>query len=274
MLSAQMPSSERLRFSGRFAAAGYLLGIGLGGFFDGILLHQVLQWHHLLSLVDSPAVQDIRVQILADGMFHVLMYIVTAVGLVCLWKSRIEFSKAGAGKWLFGTMLLGFGLWNVADVVLFHWIMQIHRIRVDVPNPLFWDLLWLGLFGLIPLIAGRWTRSHSGNGGADHGKGGMDRSTSIVSAVTAAVIATGALAALPPSNSDTTLVLFGSDARPEQVFQAFDAADARVLWADRTGTVWAVKTTDRSDTMALYRHGAMLVTSSMVGLGCLSWLRT
>jgi uncharacterized membrane protein len=27
--------------------AGILLGLGLGGFFDGIILHQVLQWHHM-----------------------------------------------------------------------------------------------------------------------------------------------------------------------------------------------------------------------------------
>lgn len=36
-------------FSGEFRWAGYMLGFGLGGFFDGILLHQLLQWHHLLS---------------------------------------------------------------------------------------------------------------------------------------------------------------------------------------------------------------------------------
>ncbi|MGD9755596.1 MAG: DUF2243 domain-containing protein, partial [Acidimicrobiia bacterium] len=28
---------------------GLLIGIGLGGFVDGIVLHQVLQWHHLLT---------------------------------------------------------------------------------------------------------------------------------------------------------------------------------------------------------------------------------
>jgi uncharacterized membrane protein len=27
-------------------SAGILFGLGLGGFFDGIVLHQVLQWHH------------------------------------------------------------------------------------------------------------------------------------------------------------------------------------------------------------------------------------
>ena len=50
--------------------AGFLLGFSLGGFFDGILLHQVLQWHHLLSNVQAAALQDIRAQMLADGLFQ------------------------------------------------------------------------------------------------------------------------------------------------------------------------------------------------------------
>jgi uncharacterized membrane protein len=36
-------------------AAGLLFGLGLGGFFDGILLHQVLQWHHMLTSAGYPA---------------------------------------------------------------------------------------------------------------------------------------------------------------------------------------------------------------------------
>ena len=30
-------------------APALLLGLGLGGFVDGIVLHQVLQWHHMLT---------------------------------------------------------------------------------------------------------------------------------------------------------------------------------------------------------------------------------
>jgi uncharacterized membrane protein len=30
-------------------AAGIFFGLGLGGFFDGSVLHQLLQWHHMLS---------------------------------------------------------------------------------------------------------------------------------------------------------------------------------------------------------------------------------
>ena len=40
---------SRGKYSFGFEWAGYSLGFGIGGFFDGILLHQVLQWHHLLS---------------------------------------------------------------------------------------------------------------------------------------------------------------------------------------------------------------------------------
>jgi uncharacterized membrane protein len=28
------------------------MGLGLGGFLDGIVLHQVLQWHHMLTVGD------------------------------------------------------------------------------------------------------------------------------------------------------------------------------------------------------------------------------
>ncbi|HLL49293.1 MAG TPA: DUF2243 domain-containing protein, partial [Thermomicrobiales bacterium] len=53
--------------------AGILLGLGLGGFFDGIVLHQLLQWHHLVSNVEffSPTtVPGLRTNTFADGLFH------------------------------------------------------------------------------------------------------------------------------------------------------------------------------------------------------------
>jgi hypothetical protein len=37
----------------RITIGGILLGIGLGEFFDGIVLHQILQWHHMVSHVDD-----------------------------------------------------------------------------------------------------------------------------------------------------------------------------------------------------------------------------
>jgi len=62
---------------------GGLLGFALGGFFDGILLHQILQWHHLLSAIDP---DDARMQVTADGLFHALMYVLALAGLGQLWR--------------------------------------------------------------------------------------------------------------------------------------------------------------------------------------------
>jgi uncharacterized membrane protein len=43
------PASTPARPRG-LLSAGVVLGVALGGFFDGVMLHQVLRWHHLLSL--------------------------------------------------------------------------------------------------------------------------------------------------------------------------------------------------------------------------------
>lgn len=104
---------------------GFLLGLALGGFFDGILLHQILQWHHLLSNVD--AVRDMRLQLLADGLFHALMYAVAAAAIARLWHRRGALAGAGAGRVLGGHALSGFGGWHIADGLLSHWITGIHR---------------------------------------------------------------------------------------------------------------------------------------------------
>jgi uncharacterized membrane protein len=140
-----------------------VLGVAFGGFFDGILLHQVLQWHHLLSLVDAEAVRDIRVQILADGLFHVLMYAIAAFGLWLLWRGRRGFEDPGTDMKVLAATVLGFSVWQFVDVVLFHWILQIHRIRVGVPNPLLYDLGWLMVFGVPTLALGLWLSRRAGS---------------------------------------------------------------------------------------------------------------
>jgi uncharacterized membrane protein len=32
---------------------GLLFGLGLGGFVDGIVLHEILQWHHMITGAES-----------------------------------------------------------------------------------------------------------------------------------------------------------------------------------------------------------------------------
>jgi uncharacterized membrane protein len=46
-----MAITTDLRFP---VSAGILFGLGLGGFFDGIVLHQILQWHHMVTNAGYP----------------------------------------------------------------------------------------------------------------------------------------------------------------------------------------------------------------------------
>ena len=76
---------ERVRGAAATAprAPALLLGIGLGGFVDGILLHQVLQWHHMLTSTDEhpmTTVTGLEANTLADGLFHLATWICVAAG--------------------------------------------------------------------------------------------------------------------------------------------------------------------------------------------------
>lgn len=245
--------------------AGALLGFSLGGFFDGILLHQILQWHHLLSNVE--AAQDMRLQILADGLFHALMYLIAAAALYKLWRARSLYAQAGADVALWSHALIGFGTWHILDSVLSHWLTGIHRIRPDSASPLFWDLLWFFAFGVLPLVLG-WMLRRRGPSGGDHRRGRNAATTLALAALVA-----GPVAALPAGDATEVMVLFRPGVSSGAAFDALAEIDSRILWVDGSGGMWAVKLTDPSQASQLYRRGAMLVSNSSVALGCFSWSR-
>ena len=242
---------------------GAVLGFALGGFFDGILLHQILQWHHLLSLV--PGLEDLRVQVLWDGYFHALMYLVALAGLWGLWRARRRAMIQGIvlnGAPLAGALLLGFGLWHLVDAVLAHWILGIHRIKLDSPSPLAWDLSWLVLFGLAPAVAGRWLLARRALG--------PGRPTAVVWLLAALTGGAGAWALREPPGQRFTTVVFAPGAGPAQVFGALDATGARLVWSDRAMGVVVVAVA-RGRRWDFYRHGALLVGGTALAAGCASW---
>jgi hypothetical protein len=72
----------------RLRRASFLLGFAMGGFFDGILPHQILQWHHLLSGVQTGALESLSAQVAVDGVFHAITYVIAAAGLIELFRAR------------------------------------------------------------------------------------------------------------------------------------------------------------------------------------------
>jgi uncharacterized membrane protein len=244
----------------RLLIACGIIGVGLSGFFDGILLHQVLQWHHLLSLVPGERLKDIGNQILADGMFHVLMYLITAFGLYRLYQAREDLVVAGSARRVVAGALLGFGIWNVIDVAGFHWLLGIHRIRVNVPSPMLYDLGWLSLFGLLPLAVGVAVLRRSGK---------MNGST-VGAILPILVLLAAPIASLPVPGSNSALVVFPPSYGAAATINAALNSRSGILWAEPQGRFLAVQLLDADSAARLYRSGALLVTRSPGLAGCVA----
>ncbi len=111
--------------------AGILLGVGLGGFVDGIVLHQILQWHHMLtSTGDHPAstVAGLEANTLGDGLFHLATWIATVAGTVLLWRAA-RGGQMPSGRALAGLMLVGWGAFQLVEGLIDHQILGIHHVR-------------------------------------------------------------------------------------------------------------------------------------------------
>ncbi|HEY0844155.1 MAG TPA: DUF2243 domain-containing protein [Noviherbaspirillum sp.] len=260
----------------RLDRAGYLLGFALGGFFDGILLHQILQWHHLLSGVERAPFTDLRMQILADGLFHALMYVIAAIGIWKLVKARYVLVGPAADRALVADTLIGFGAWHIVDSLLSHWILGIHRIRMDSPSPLLWDLLWFVVFGVLFVAAGMLLRRRGPPPSEGDGEKKRMRST-FAPMLAAGVAAAGFASALAPSAGDagaTVTVLLRPGATPAQLLSGLQQVNGRVVWSSARGEVWVFALDKDTRPMTLYRHGAMLVSGTLLPAGCSSWVRT
>jgi uncharacterized membrane protein len=72
-------------------AAGTMLGIGLGGFIDGILFHQLMQIHEMLSARVPPlTLVNAEINMFWDGLFHAGTWLATAVGLWMCFEPGLD----------------------------------------------------------------------------------------------------------------------------------------------------------------------------------------
>ena len=147
--------SERAGSVASVALPGTLLGIGLGGFVDGIVLHQILQWHHMTSAVESPTtVLGLERNTLADGLFHAGAWVAVVAGLALLWSRLRRATSAWSRRELWAWGLVGWGGFNLAEGIIDHHLLGLHHVRDDLGGPLSWDLAFLA-FGAA-LTAGGW----------------------------------------------------------------------------------------------------------------------
>jgi uncharacterized membrane protein len=147
-------------------APGLLLGIGLGGFVDGIVLHQLLQWHHMVSHVDgypTTTLAGLEANAVADGLFHVAAWLFVLAGTLATLRSRRRGTMSPSYRFHVGLLLIGWGLFNLVEGLVDHHLLGVHHVRDDLGAPPVWDLGFLAA-GALLVAAGWWLHRRRDSG--------------------------------------------------------------------------------------------------------------
>jgi uncharacterized membrane protein len=125
-------------------AAGLIFGMGQAGFFDGIVLHQILQWHHMFSNIESDqTIAGLELNTLGDGLFHLLDWVLTLTGLLLLWQVARKEVPLSMSTFLSAT-LVGIGVFNLFEGIVDHHLLKIHHVKAGLHQSLY-DLGFLAI---------------------------------------------------------------------------------------------------------------------------------
>jgi uncharacterized membrane protein len=137
-----------------FLTAGTLLGVGLGGFVDGILFHQVLQLHSMLTArIPKDSVPHVEINMFWDGVFHTFTWAVTALGVWLLFRAAQRTRAAVSARAFVGALALGWGAFNFVEGLIDHHVLQLHHV-VERLGLSAYDYAFLA--SGVALVAGGW----------------------------------------------------------------------------------------------------------------------
>jgi uncharacterized membrane protein len=114
-----------------------LVGIGVAGSLDEIVLHQLLRWHHFYDRGSQAA------GLIADGIFHLGSTAALVIGLVLLvqrWRT-----EPGPLRQAVAGILVGAGGFNLYDGTIQHKLLGLHQVRAGAPNNLPYDLVFIAI---------------------------------------------------------------------------------------------------------------------------------
>jgi uncharacterized membrane protein len=156
-------------------APGLLLGVGFGGFVDGIVIHQILQWHHMISDTHNhpmTTLAGLEANTVADGVFHLGTWAVALLGVIMMLVAWRQGRMAPTWPFQIGLIIAGWGLFNVVEGLIDHQLLGVHHVRDDLGGPLTWDLGFL-TFSVALIVVG-WLLHRAGQSGGEHGRSAHD----------------------------------------------------------------------------------------------------
>lgn len=140
--------------SRKAAVAGILIGIGMGGLMDGIVLHQILQWHNMVSNWFPPTTMEaMRFNMMWDGIFHAVVWVVTLTGILLLWSEVVSGEAVPSLRSLVGRLVFGWGSFNLVEGLVNHQLLGLHYVR-QVPDHAVYNLMFLAVGGTLFILIG------------------------------------------------------------------------------------------------------------------------
>lgn len=148
-----MPKAEK---------SALVIGFGMGGFLDFMLLHLILQWHHMISNRLPPnTLEALQQNTFWDGVGQAIMWGITLAGIFLLLHAAQQRAPLPTTLRFVGLFVLGWGIFNFLDGTLNHYVFALHNVREDVPNVHAWNLGFMILAGvLLPLVG--WLLARAG----------------------------------------------------------------------------------------------------------------
>lgn len=134
---------------------GLMLGAGFGGFADGIVLHQIAQWHNMGSAFLPPTTMHAMQENMRwDGRFHLAMLVVCISGVSLLLRDALHERRLPHPRAFTGQLLTGWGAFNLAEGLIDHHLLELHHVR-DLPAHLpAYDWAFLAVGGVVLLLLG------------------------------------------------------------------------------------------------------------------------
>ncbi|HUS31476.1 MAG TPA: DUF2243 domain-containing protein [Kofleriaceae bacterium] len=133
-------------------SAGLVLGIGLGGFLDGIVLHQILQWHEMMSSVVPPdGLVEVKYNMIWDGLFHAGVWLTTVLGVLLLVRAARR-GRVRSKRIFGGSLLGGWGLFNFIEGLVDHQLLGLHHVHPGSGQAAWdWGFVLVGGLGFMAL---------------------------------------------------------------------------------------------------------------------------
>ncbi|WP_067499542.1 DUF2243 domain-containing protein [Actinoplanes sp. TFC3] len=130
--------------TGRNVLSGVLLGVGVAGFVDETVFHQLLHWHHFYDK-STPAAG-----LVSDGLFHAFSWFCTVAALFLLADLRRRHAFGARAWW--GGLLAGAGAFQLYDGTIQHKLLKLHQIRYAVDLTAY-DWAW-NVIAVLLVVAG------------------------------------------------------------------------------------------------------------------------